>query len=226
MPPTAVGPGKFLQLWCVAPGLNRVTNHFNAALIMTTQLVSTFRAAILAGACSAAAMLAGEKTPAGYVDLGQFTPSAKGEFVEVNLQPCLLKLVAAVAACKDPEAANLIRGLQHVRVNVVKLDDTNRGPTTERMAAIREKLSAQGWTAAVTVRDEKGENVDVHVKTRNDEVVEGLVITVLGKKNEAVFVNIVGDIRPEQVAKVAEHLKIDGLRKLDLKAKPASKAGA
>jgi Domain of unknown function (DUF4252) len=56
--------------------------------------------------------------------------------------------------------------------------------------------------------------VAVYVKTRGEEAIEGLVVTVLdGNKKEAVFVNLVGDIRPDQVAAVGKALNIDPLKK-------------
>ena len=46
------------------------------------------------------------------------------------------------------------------------------------------------------------------------EAVEGIAVTVLSGDGEAVFVNIVGDIRPQQIAEVGERLNIDPLKKL------------
>lgn len=131
----------------------------------------------------------------GYVDIGQLVPSAKGEFVEVNLSPGMLKFAAKIAAKQEPEAAALIGNLKRVRVNVVSLDDSNRKGTVAQIEAIRRKLESQGWTKMVTVREgEEGDNVDVHVMQRSEDVIDGLVVTVIDRKGEAVFVNIVGNI--------------------------------
>ena len=59
----------------------------------------------------------------------------------------------------------------------------------------------------VTVREKNdGDNVDVHVKHNADDSIDGLVITVLDRKGEAVFVNIVGRINPDQISKLAKSL--------------------
>ena len=82
----------------------------------------------------------------GYVDFGQLMPSAKGQFVEVNLSSGLLRFAAKIAARQEPEAAELIANLKRIRVNVVGLDDSNRTGTVERMESIRRKLETEGWT--------------------------------------------------------------------------------
>jgi hypothetical protein len=56
--------------------------------------------------------------------------------------------------------------------------------------------------------------VAVFLKTRGDESVEGLAITVIGANNQAVLVNIVGDIRPEKVAMIGERFNIEPLKKV------------
>ena len=154
----------------------------------------------------------------GYVDMGQFVPSAHGQFVEVNLSQGLLKFAAKIAAAKDPESAALLGNLRRIRVNVVGLDDQNRAGTVGQINAIRSKLASQGWTQVVSVRDkEGGDNVDVHVKQNADESIDGLVVTIIDKKGEAVFVNIVGNITADQLGQIAEKFDIDPLRKVHAK---------
>ena len=161
----------------------------------------------------------------GYVDIGQLMPSAKGQFVEVNLSPALLKFVAKIAAHQEPETAELIAGLKSIRVNVVGLDDSNRSDTLAKMDAVRRKLEAQGWTKMVTVREkDDGDNVDIHVKQRGEDNIDGLVVTVIDHKGEAVFVNIVGNINADQIAKIAEKFDIEPLRKIHVKIDHAKKA--
>ena len=161
--------------------------------------------------------LAADAEP-GFVDIGQLMPSAKGEFVEVNLSPGMLKFAAKIASRQEPAVAELLGNLKRIRVNVVSLDDSNRKDTVAQIESIRKKLEAQGWTQMVTVRERNGgDNVDVHVKQRGEDVIEGLVVTVIDRKGEAVFVNIVGNINADQIAKVAENLDIEPLKHLRVK---------
>lgn len=150
----------------------------------------------------------------GYVDFSPFLPSGQGRVVDVNLPGALLKFAAHIAQAQEPEVAEVIAGLKSVRVHVVKLDDRNRADTVEKVGAVRRQLDAGGWARIASVREDgKGENVDVHVCQDSDDVIQGLVVTVIDRKGEAVFVNIVGKISANQIAAVADKLNIEPLRK-------------
>lgn len=173
----------------------------------TSSLIATF-SLVAAFATSARAA---EPAP-GYVDFGDITASKKGEYVEVKLNGFLLHLAAKFAKHEDPAAAELLGGLSSVRVNVFGLDDDNRASALERVGNVRQQLEDKGWEKIVTVRGKHEEDVAVFVKHRGEEMIEGLVVTVIdGRKNEAVFVNIVGNIKPDQLAALSKHLHIDQL---------------
>ena len=64
---------------------------------------------------------------AGYVDFGKFSPpSSGGEFVEVHIKSNVISMVARLVEKSEPDVAELIRGLQLIRVNVIGLDEENR----------------------------------------------------------------------------------------------------
>jgi hypothetical protein len=180
-----------------------------------------FHSALAAATLSLAlttASFAGVDDEPGYIDLGQFVPAPKGEFVEVNLSPGLIKFAARIAKAHEPDAAELLGSIKRIRVNVVGLDDSNRASTIEKIDAIRRKLDAQGWTQMVTVREKNdGDNVDVHVKQVSDDVIQGFVITVIDKKGQAVLINIVGSISADRLGELADKLDIKPLREMKLK---------
>lgn len=150
----------------------------------------------------------------GYIDFGKFTPSKSGgEFVEVNIKDNLISMVARMAEKAEPDVAQVLKGLQAVRVNVIGLKDDNRAEVKERIAGIREKLDNKGWERIVTAQKDK-EDVSVYLKLRDSDAIEGLVVTVLEGDKNAVLVNIVGEIRPEQIAMVGDKLNIDPLKKI------------
>jgi len=186
-----------------------------------------FRSSLAAATLSLAltTFASAAEAQSGAIDIGQLMPSAKGEFVEINLSSAMLKFAARIAARQEPEAAELIRNLKSIRVNVVGLDDSNRDSTIEQIESVRRKLEAQGWTKLVTVREKNGgDNVDVHVMQRGEESIDGLVVTVLDKKGEAVFVNIVGHINADQIAQIADKFNLEPLRKVHLKIEAKKKA--
>ena len=151
----------------------------------------------------------------GEVDFGKFSrPGAGVNYVEINVKQNLLSLAARLVEKAEPEAAKLLRSIQLVRVNVLGLTDDNRGDMEKRAQDVRSHLEKQNWERTVTVQDKDGQDVGVYVKARGDEALEGLVVIVLdGKKQEAVFINIVGDIKPEQLAALGEAMHIDPLKK-------------
>ena len=153
--------------------------------------------------------------PSGQVDFGKLAmPGNGGEFVEIQVNSNLLSLAAKLVEKQQPDAAKLLRGVQLVRVNVVGLTDENRDELTKHVRQLRHDLDAQGWERNVNVQQKDGEDVGVYTKTRGGEALAGLVITVIEPKDEVVLVNIVGDIKPEQVAALGEGLDIKPLEKI------------
>jgi len=175
-------------------------------LIRDTLALSVLSALVSVGVCA-------DNPPAGYVDFGKFSPPASGgEFVEVHIKSNLIEMVARLAEKSEPDVAELIRGLQLIRVNVIGLDDGNRGEMEKRVKKIRSELDSRGWERVVTAQ-KKDEDVGVYLKMRGAEAVEGLVITVIEGNREAVLINIVGDIKPDKIAVIGERMNIEPLKK-------------
>jgi hypothetical protein len=149
----------------------------------------------------------------GYVDFGKFSPpQSGGQFVEVNIRENLIAMVAKLAAAQEPEVAELVGGLKRIRVNVIGLDDANRDEIGDRVRSLSEELDRQGWERIVTAQTGT-ESVNVFLKTRDQEAVEGIVVTIVQGDKEAILVNVVGDIRPEQIAVLGERFDIEPLKK-------------
>ncbi len=163
-------------------------------------LASTLLLAPLAGA-----------SESGYVDLGKFAPADGCQFVEVNLGAPLLKFASVFVDKEEPEVATMIRNLKHVRVNVVGFNDDTRSDTTTRVRTLRQELAQQGWTQIVTVQEPgKAEDVAVFVKLNNEDSIDGVVVTVIDR-DQAVVVNVVGSIKPEQIAALGQRFDVPAL---------------
>ncbi len=149
----------------------------------------------------------------GQIDFGTFAPPGEGgEFVEVNLTSSLITLASRFAEKADADVAQLLRGLHQVRVNVIGLNDENRPDLEKRTQDIRKQLDKKGWERIVTAQKE-GQDVSVYLKTENKDTVQGVVVMVLDGSKQAVFVNVVGDIKPDQISMLADKLHIDALKK-------------
>jgi len=180
-------------------------------------------AVLAAGVCLN--VLAG--LPPGQVDFGKFTPpDGGGEFVEVQIKSNLLSLAAQLVEKQEPAAAQLVRSVELIHVNVIGITDANRAELVKRVHQIRHDLDTQGWEQNVVVQEKNGEDVGIYTKTRGGEALAGLVVTVIEPKGQVVLVNIVGDIRPEQVAVLGEKLDIKPLKDIGAALKDASPKGA
>ena len=157
----------------------------------------------------------GEETlPPGQVDFGKFSASdSAGQFVEVNLSGGLISLAARLVEKQEPEVAKLLNGLQLVHVNVIGLDANNRDGLEKRVQHIRKELDGKGWQCVVTAQKQE-KDVSVFLKMRDKDAVQGLAVVAMDGKERAIFVNIVGDIHPEQLSLLGEKLHLDPLKKL------------
>jgi hypothetical protein len=171
------------------------------------------RFTLAAAVCVITATAQAQTQPAGYVDFGKLSDGGDGDSVEINIKGALLAFAAKVAEKSEPKASELLKNLKQVRVNVLKLTEKNREEIAERAKAIRAQLVTDKWEQIVSVQEKK-EDVGVYVKMSSDEAIQGLVVTVIDGSKEAVFVNIVGDIRADQLAEVADQLDIGPLKKM------------
>jgi hypothetical protein len=176
-------------------------------------------AALLAIAAAHPMSVQAAEASAGAIDFGTFTPPGGGkEFVEVNIRGDLLSMAARLAEKAEPQVAEMLRGIRSVRVNVVGIDSSNRADLEKRIQSIRGQLDTQGWERIVTAQ-KADEDVAVYLKTRGDQAVEGVVVTVLSPQKEAVFVNVVGNIQVEKLAALGERFGIDPLKEAGLSVK-------
>ena len=155
-----------------------------------------------------------ESLPPGQVDFGKFSPpGGGGEFVEVNVGASLISLAASFLQKEEPDVAQLLNGLQLVRVNVIGVSEENRAEVQKRSETVRQELDGKGWERIVAAQ-QKDQDVSIYLKTQGKDTVQGLVVMVMEGNRQAVFVNIVGNIKPEQLATLGDRLHLDPLKKI------------
>ena len=158
-------------------------------------------------------LLNAQDRPPGFFDFGSLPASPSGgEDVEVVIGSLVMNMVAAVIKKPEPEAADLLKSLRSIRVHVIEMKEDNRKEMLERIKSIRTDLDAKGWERVVSAKQKK-EDVAVYLKTKAEEAIEGLVVTVVDGDREAVLVNIVGSIKPEQIATIGDKLNLPPLKK-------------
>ena len=141
----------------------------------------------------------------GYVDFGEMNSIFGEPTVQISVGQSLLGLVGALSASEDPEAAELFKRLNGVRVNVFESDTLTEG-AVDFVKDISAKLSERGWESVVTVNS-KEEQVRIFMMINEDQV-EGITVMAV-EENEAVFVNVIGSLNPEELEKVMDNFDVD-----------------
>ena len=140
----------------------------------------------------------------GYVDFGELGDIFGEPTVQIAVGSSLLGLVGALSAREDPEAADLFKRLNGVRVNVFE----NTEITQEGIDFVKDasgKLSSLGWESVVTVNS-ADEQVRIFMKI-NEDMVEGITVMVV-EATEAVFVNVIGNLNPAELEKVMDNFDV------------------
>ncbi len=150
----------------------------------------------------------------GYVDFEDIDiPGDAEETVEVYVRGPLLKLVAQASQGEDPALSKLLSKLLLVKVNTFSIDSQTAQELKQKITKIESELQKKNWEKVVRVK-ERDELVNVYLKMDNDRVV-GLVVMAIEEEDEAVFVNIVGEIDLDSIGKLGQKFdipKLDSLR--------------
>jgi hypothetical protein len=141
----------------------------------------------------------------GYVDFGELSLVFGEPTVQISVGESLLGLVSSLSASEDPEAAELFNRLNGVRVSVFETDGMADG-AVDLIKDVSSRLSNHGWEPVVTVNSNE-EQVRIFMMI-NDGQVEGITVMAV-EETEAVFVNVIGSINPEELGRVMENFDIE-----------------
>ena len=141
----------------------------------------------------------------GYVDFGELNSVFGEPTVQIAVGASLLGLVGSLSASEDPEAAELFKRLNGVRVNVFETKQMADG-AVDYVKDVSAQLSNLGWESVVTVNS-ADEQVRIFMKINND-MVQGITVMAV-EENEAVFVNVIGSLNPAELGKVMGNFDID-----------------
>jgi hypothetical protein len=141
----------------------------------------------------------------GYVDFGELNSIFGEPTVQISIGKSLLGLVSTLSAEEDPQAAELFRKLNGVRVNVFETEGMAAG-AFDLVKDIAGKLSTQGWESVVTVNS-ADEQLRVFIKL-NGETVDGITVMAI-EDTEAVFVNVIGNINPADLQRVMDNFDVN-----------------
>ena len=141
----------------------------------------------------------------GYVDFGDLSAMYGEPKIIINLGGTMLNFVGMMSSSESPETAEMMSKLKGVRVQMFNIDD-NADVAKSQFKEVRGKLNSSGWEPIVQVNEED-EQVLIYMKMEGQNM-EGMTVMVVDDE-EAVFVNIIGQLNPAELGKVMEVLDVD-----------------
>ena len=141
----------------------------------------------------------------GYVDFGDLSATYGDPKITINLGGTMLGFVGMMSSAESPETSELISKLKGIRVQIYSMDE-DASAAKNQFGKTREGLKSSGWEPIVQI-NEADEQVLVYMKME-DYNMEGMTVMVVDDE-EAVFVNIIGQLNPAELGKVMESFDVD-----------------
>jgi hypothetical protein len=141
----------------------------------------------------------------GFVDFGDLSSLYGEPKIIINLGGTMLNFVGMMSSSESPETAELISKLKGIRVMIYETEE-NTDAAKGQFSKVKSKLKSSGWEPIVQI-NEDDEQVMIYMKMEGDNM-EGLTVMVVDEE-EAVFVNVIGQLNPAELGKVMEALDMD-----------------
>ncbi|MEM1177688.1 MAG: DUF4252 domain-containing protein [Acidobacteriota bacterium] len=147
----------------------------------------------------------------GFVDFDGFKLFTRDELdVHISVRGPLLALVAGATKESDPELSKALGALQGVEVRAYTVGEGNRDSVHGELEKMADRLRETGWSTAMTVKVDRDHGYAMlRFKKGQESDPVGLVAMYLTESNEAVFVNIVGDIDTRNIGRLARRFDLD-----------------
>ena len=150
------------------------------------------------------------KDLAGYVDFGDLSAIYGEPKITINLGGTMLNFVGMMSSSESPETSELISKLKGIRVQIYsmaeKVDAAGIDAAKNQFSETKSKLKSSGWEPIVQI-NEDDEQVLVYMKMEDGNM-EGMTVMVVDEE-EAVFVNIIGQLNPAELGRVMESFDVD-----------------
>ena len=141
----------------------------------------------------------------GYVDFGDLSATYGEPKITINLGGTMLGFVGMMSSAESPETSELISKLKGIRVQIYSMDE-DASAAKNQFGQTRKGLKSSGWEPVVQI-NEDDEQVLVYMKMEGGNM-EGMTVMVVDDE-EAVFVNIIGQLNPAELGKVMESFDVD-----------------
>jgi len=123
----------------------------------------------------------------------------------LSIGPALLRF-AASHVDDDPEVRDLLKGLDGVRIRIYEIDG-DAGRVATRIDNMSRHLQDDGWAPVMLIREED-ESTHMLLRTIDGQIC-GMTVLVSDGESEAVVINLMGEIKPQQFGDVMLALNTD-----------------
>lgn len=200
--------------------MGTMTLMMNRQVTMTAGGLSRFLMIAALTALLTACGLTAPRGNEGFADLDSLGVGDTDRVLSLSIGPTLLHF-AANHIDDEPETQELLRSLDGVRIRIYEINgDASR--VASRMNSMSSDLKNDGWEPVMTVRDD-GETVHMLLRVV-DARIRGMTVLVSDGESEAVIVNLMGDIKPEQFSEVMVALDVDAAGVKDVESPPAGES--
>ncbi len=141
----------------------------------------------------------------GYVDFGDLSSLYGEPKIIINLGGTMLSFVSMMSSSESPETADMISKLKGVRVQIYSTDE-NSDAAKAQFNEVKDNLKTDGWEPIVLI-NEDDEQVLIYMKMENG-LMEGMTVMVVDDE-EAVFINVIGQLNPAELGRVMNSLDVD-----------------
>ena len=141
----------------------------------------------------------------GYVVFGDLSLTYGEPKITINLGGTMLNFVGMMSSSESPETSEMISKLKGIRVQIYSIED-NADAAMNQFGDTKSSLKSSGWEPIVQV-NEDDEQVLVYMKAVEGNM-EGMTVMVVDQE-EAVFVNVIGQLNPAELAKVMDKFDVD-----------------
>jgi len=146
----------------------------------------------------------------GYVNFGDLTATYGEPKITINLGGTMLNFVGMMTSSENPETSELISKLKGIRVQVYGTEKLAEGASLDaamsQFNTVKKHPKSARWEPVVSI-NEDDERVLVYMKMAKGNM-EGMTVMVVDDE-EAVFVNIIGQLNPAELGKVMESFDVD-----------------
>jgi len=165
------------------------------------------RLLIIAIVCIAlsACGLTAPRSSDGYADLESLGMRDTDNIMTLSIGPTLLRF-AASHVDDDPETRDLLKGLDGVRIRIYEIEG-DAGRVATRIDNMSLHLQDDGWEPVMLIREEE-ETTHMLLRVVDGQIC-GMTVLVSDGESEAVAINLMGEIKPQQFGEVMLALDTD-----------------